>query len=103
MKISLSQTAVYNKVNHEIYRHFTKVCFVKFWFCWLWFTSARGDVFNSLLVVQCLVEINVVVVEKKNNIVKYIGSKLRIHLIKSEFQTRLMAGNKWSENSAWLT
>ena len=65
MKISLSQTAVYNKVNHEIYRHFTKVCFVKFWFCWLWFTSARGDVFNSLLVVQCLVEINVVVVEKK--------------------------------------
>ena len=53
MKISLSQTAVYNKVNHEIYRHFTQVCFVKFWFCWLWFTSARGDVFNSLLVVQC--------------------------------------------------
>ena len=77
MKISLIQTTVYNKVNHEIYRHFTQVCFVKFWFCWLWL----GDVFNSLLVVQCLVEINVVVLEK-NNIVKYIGSKLRIHLIK---------------------
>ena len=65
MKLSLSQTAVYNKVNHEICRYFTQVSFVKFLFRWLWFSSSREDVFNSLLVMPCLVEINVFVLEIK--------------------------------------